>query len=227
MTDLRVTNTRGTSTVLNGATIQGRSYWIPGSYAPPVVETRSVFLRSLKNKGFKEERVAKVGADDLDKSTTLESNKSRHGFAVADVRLTEALSQGRLLPEDDVAAHPDDERRRPGSQPGGAERQSLAGEYGVDAGNHRIRQHRYGPATTSAVGGFHGAREPWPRAKSCVVATSMTRPATTSIAPATSEGAIALVYAAVARVRMRGTRPVTVTGRMKPRLHKKEYTGTS
>jgi hypothetical protein len=30
----------------------------------------------LKKKGFKEERVAKVGADDLDKSTTLESNKS-------------------------------------------------------------------------------------------------------------------------------------------------------
>jgi hypothetical protein len=31
----------------------------------------------LKKKGFKEERVAKVGADDLDKPTTLESNKSR------------------------------------------------------------------------------------------------------------------------------------------------------
>jgi hypothetical protein len=30
----------------------------------------------VKKKGFKEERVAKVGADDLDKSTTLESNKS-------------------------------------------------------------------------------------------------------------------------------------------------------
>src|SRR5215467_8459420 len=90
-----------------------------------------------------------------------------------------------------------------------------------------LRQNRYGPATTSSLGGFHGAREPWPRAKSCVVAASMTRPATTSIAPATSEGAVALVHAAVARVRMRGTRPVTVTGRMKPRLNKKEYTGTS
>jgi hypothetical protein len=31
----------------------------------------------LKNKGFKEERVAKVRADDLNKSTTLESNKSQ------------------------------------------------------------------------------------------------------------------------------------------------------
>jgi hypothetical protein len=31
----------------------------------------------LKKKGFKEEKVAKVGADDLDKSTTLESNKSQ------------------------------------------------------------------------------------------------------------------------------------------------------
>jgi hypothetical protein len=30
----------------------------------------------LKNKGLKEERVAKVGVDHLDKSTTLESNKS-------------------------------------------------------------------------------------------------------------------------------------------------------
>jgi hypothetical protein len=32
----------------------------------------------LKYKGFKEERMAKVGADDLDNSTPLESNKS-HG----------------------------------------------------------------------------------------------------------------------------------------------------
>ena len=53
-----------------------RSYWIPGSYAPTVSEKRSAFLRSLKNKGFKEGGVAKVGADDLDKTTTLESNKS-------------------------------------------------------------------------------------------------------------------------------------------------------
>jgi hypothetical protein len=30
----------------------------------------------LKKKGFKEERVIKVGLDDLDKATTLESNKS-------------------------------------------------------------------------------------------------------------------------------------------------------
>jgi hypothetical protein len=39
-------------------------------------EKRSVLLRPLKKKGFKDERVAKVGADDLNKSTTLESNKS-------------------------------------------------------------------------------------------------------------------------------------------------------
>jgi len=31
----------------------------------------------LKNKGFKEERKTKVGLDAIDKSTTLESNKSR------------------------------------------------------------------------------------------------------------------------------------------------------
>jgi hypothetical protein len=44
-----------------------------------VAENRSAFLRSLKKKGFKEERVAQVGADDLDNSTTLESNKSLFG----------------------------------------------------------------------------------------------------------------------------------------------------
>ena len=53
-----------------------RSYWIPGSYAPPVSENRSAFLRALKSKGFTAGRVAKIGADDLDNSTTLESNKS-------------------------------------------------------------------------------------------------------------------------------------------------------
>ena len=53
-----------------------RSYWIPGASAPTVFEKRSAFLRPLKKKGFKEERVAKVEGDDLDTSTTLESNKS-------------------------------------------------------------------------------------------------------------------------------------------------------
>jgi hypothetical protein len=53
-----------------------RSYWIPGSYAPTVSENRGAFLRPLENKEFKEERVTEVGADDLDTSTTLESNKS-------------------------------------------------------------------------------------------------------------------------------------------------------
>jgi hypothetical protein len=51
-----------------------RSYWIPGSYAPTLSENRSTFLRPLKNNGLKEERVTKVGVDDLDNSTTLESN---------------------------------------------------------------------------------------------------------------------------------------------------------
>jgi hypothetical protein len=53
-----------------------RSYWVPASYAPTVSESRSAFLRPLKNKGCKEGWVAKVGMDDLDTSTTLESNKS-------------------------------------------------------------------------------------------------------------------------------------------------------
>jgi hypothetical protein len=34
------------------------------------------FLRPLKNKGFKEEIVTKIGLYDIVKSTTLESNKS-------------------------------------------------------------------------------------------------------------------------------------------------------
>jgi hypothetical protein len=41
-----------------------------------VAEKRRVFLRPLKNKRFKEDRVAKVGANGLENSTTLESNKS-------------------------------------------------------------------------------------------------------------------------------------------------------
>ena len=37
------------------------------------------FLRPLKNKGFQEEIVTKIGLYDLGKSTTLESNKSQSG----------------------------------------------------------------------------------------------------------------------------------------------------
>ena len=54
-----------------------RSYWIPGSYAPTLSKNRNSFLRLLKNKGFKEERMTKVGLYAIDKSTTLESNKSQ------------------------------------------------------------------------------------------------------------------------------------------------------
>ena len=39
-------------------------------------EKRNSFLSLLKNKGFKEERMAKVGLYAIGKSTTLESNKS-------------------------------------------------------------------------------------------------------------------------------------------------------
>src|SRR5262249_8957265 len=53
-----------------------RSYWIPGSYAPVLSEKGNAFSGLLKNKGFKEERKTKVGLDAIDKSTTLESNKS-------------------------------------------------------------------------------------------------------------------------------------------------------
>jgi hypothetical protein len=54
----------------------GRSYWIPGSYATTLSENQNSFLRPLKNKGFKEERVTKIGLYAIGKSTTLESNKS-------------------------------------------------------------------------------------------------------------------------------------------------------
>ena len=53
-----------------------RSYWIPGSYAPALSENRNSFVRLLKNKGFKEERMTKVGVYAIGSSTTLESNKS-------------------------------------------------------------------------------------------------------------------------------------------------------
>ena len=39
-------------------------------------KNRSSFLRPLKNKGFKEELVTKIGVYDILKSTPLESNKS-------------------------------------------------------------------------------------------------------------------------------------------------------
>jgi hypothetical protein len=39
-------------------------------------EKRNSFLRLLKNKGFKEESMTKVGLYAIDKSTSLESNKS-------------------------------------------------------------------------------------------------------------------------------------------------------
>lgn len=63
-----------------------RSYWIPGSSAFTDFEHRSTFLMPLKNKGLKEERVAKVWVDHLDKSTTLESNKSLICYASSPTR---------------------------------------------------------------------------------------------------------------------------------------------
>jgi predicted metal-dependent HD superfamily phosphohydrolase len=43
-------------------------------------EKRNSFLILLKNKGFKEERMTKVELDAIDKSTTLESNKSLDAY---------------------------------------------------------------------------------------------------------------------------------------------------
>jgi len=46
-------------------------------------KNRSSFLRPLKNKGFKEEIVTKIGVYDILKSTPLESNKSLFDMAIA------------------------------------------------------------------------------------------------------------------------------------------------
>jgi hypothetical protein len=51
-------------------------------------EKGNAFLRPLKNKGFKEERVTTMRLDDLGKSTTLESNKSPFSFCAIFVRRT-------------------------------------------------------------------------------------------------------------------------------------------
>ena len=54
----------------------GGSYWIPGSYASMLFKNLTPFSRSLKNQGFKEEMMAKIGLYDIVKPTTPESNKS-------------------------------------------------------------------------------------------------------------------------------------------------------
>ena len=61
-------------------TNQARSYWIPGAYTPTFSKKRNSFLRLLKNKGFKEESMTKVGLYAIGISTTLESNKSLRGI---------------------------------------------------------------------------------------------------------------------------------------------------
>jgi len=56
--------------------MRGGSYWIPGSYASMLSKNRHSFLSPLKNKGFKEEIMTKIGFYDILKPTTPESNKS-------------------------------------------------------------------------------------------------------------------------------------------------------
>src|SRR5215510_12084990 len=76
-----------------------RSYWIPGSYAPALSEKCNSLLRLLKNKGFKEESMTKVGVYAIDTSTTLESNKSLRV-------LPERCLTGYVYPAPDLAARP-------------------------------------------------------------------------------------------------------------------------
>ena len=70
----------------------GRSYWIPGTYAPALSEKHKSFLRLLKNKGFQEESMTKVRLDAIGTSTTLESNKS-HCYKLSEVVYMRKLSQ--------------------------------------------------------------------------------------------------------------------------------------
>src|SRR5215831_9044698 len=58
------------------ATNSDRSYWIPGSSAPALPEKGNALIKPLIKKGFQEDKVTTMRLDDLDTSTTLESNKS-------------------------------------------------------------------------------------------------------------------------------------------------------
>lgn len=55
------------------------SYWIQGSYASMLSENLNSFIRSLRNKDFKEEMMTKIGLYPIVKPTTLESNTSVDG----------------------------------------------------------------------------------------------------------------------------------------------------
>jgi len=69
-----------------------RSYWMPGSYASVLSEKRDSFLSLWKNKGFKEERMAKVGLDAIGTSTTLESHKSLESLHLLSKQPLQALT---------------------------------------------------------------------------------------------------------------------------------------
>ena len=56
-------NTSTLAGLASFATLQGRSYWIPGSYAPLASEKRNSFLRLLKNKAFKKEGTGSVSCN--------------------------------------------------------------------------------------------------------------------------------------------------------------------
>jgi hypothetical protein len=93
--------------------IYDRSYWIPGSYAPTLSKNRNAFSRLLKNKGLKNERMTKVGLYAIDKSTTLESNKSHflskcHGCEPVGIYfLRVTLARFGVHPyRDDACTHP-------------------------------------------------------------------------------------------------------------------------
>ena len=59
---------------------QDASYWIPGSSAPALPEKQDALLRLWKTKDFKEESMTQVGLYAIGTATTLESNKSLHGY---------------------------------------------------------------------------------------------------------------------------------------------------
>jgi hypothetical protein len=75
--------------------IPDRSCWIPGSYASILPEVLNSFLRPLKNRGFDEEGITKIGLYGIVNATTPESTKSLVRYI--ENRLDEAAKTTELV----------------------------------------------------------------------------------------------------------------------------------
>ena len=77
---LSIDGTKGGSDFLGDHAARERSYWIPGSYALALSEKHNSLFKTLKNKGFTEEKMAKIELYTISTSTTLEANKSLYSY---------------------------------------------------------------------------------------------------------------------------------------------------